>query len=195
MLPDSPHAARLRELADQEIDRLLCRASDDLALEVLGLLTAARGGPLAAADLAALTGSRPWKVRGVLDGEAARTLQQVGPSNTPRYTFAHETLLARCQKQGIGDPGHTRRIEEWVATWRDHGWPTAHDGTQGTPLYLLDRYAQTLYHDPPRLTALAGDVGWVTAAIQTLGVDAVLAELKTAGAAAPGERGWRPCTP
>ena len=46
-LPDSPHAARLRELADQEITQLLRRASDDLALDVLGLLTAARGGPLA----------------------------------------------------------------------------------------------------------------------------------------------------
>ena len=110
-LPDSPHAARLRELADQEITQLLRRAGDDLALDVLGLLTAARGGPLAAADLATLTGSRPWKVRGVLDGEAARTLQQVGPADTPRYTFAHETLLARCQQQGVGDPGHARRIE------------------------------------------------------------------------------------
>ena len=186
-LPDSPHAARLRELADQEITQLLRRAGDDLALDVLGLLTAARGGPLAVADLATLTGSRPWKVRGVLDGEAARTLQQVGPADTPRYTFAHETLLARCQQQGVGDPGHTRRIEEWAATWRDRGWPTARDGEQGTPLYLLDRYPQTLYGDPPRLAALAGDAGWVTAAIRTLGVDAVLAELKTAGAAAPGE--------
>ena len=186
-LPDSPHAARLRELADQEITQLLRRAGDDLALDVLGLLTAARGGPLAAADLATLTGSRPWKVRGVLDGEAARTLQQVGPADTPRYTFAHETLLARCQQQGVGDPGHARRIDEWAATWRDRGWPAARDGQQGTPLYLLDRYPQTLYGDPPRLAALAGDAGWVTAAIRTLGVDAVLAELKTAGAAAPGE--------
>ena len=186
-LPDSPHAARLRELADQEITQLLRRASDDLALDVLGLLTVARGGPLAAADLATLTGSRPWKVRGVLDGEAARTLQQVGPADTPRYTFAHETLLARCQEQGIGDPGHTRRLEEWAASWRDRGWPTVHDGQDGTPLYLFDRYPQTLYGDPLRLAALAGDTGWVTAAIQTLGVDAVLAELKTAGAAAPGE--------
>ena len=156
-LPDSPHAARVRELAGQEITRLLRRASDDLALDVLGLLTAARGGPLAAADLATLTSSRPWKVRGVLDGDAGRTLQQVGPADTPRYTFAHETLLARCQEQGVDDPGHAHRIEEWAATWRDRGWPAAGDGEQGTPLYLLDRYPQTLYGDPPRLAALAGD--------------------------------------
>ena len=186
-LPDSPHAARLRELADQEITQLLRRADDDLALDVIGLLTAAHGGPLTAADLATLTGSRPWKVRGVLDGQAARTLQQVGPEDTPRYTFAHETLLARCQQHGIGDPGHARCIDEWAATWRDRGWPTARDGELRTPLYLLDRYPQTLYGDPPRLAALAGDAGWVTAAIQILGVDAVLAELKTAAAAALGE--------
>ena len=34
---------------------------------------------------------------------------------------------------------------------------------------------------------MAGDVSWVTAAVRALGVDAVLAELKTAGTAAPGE--------
>ena len=186
-LPDSPHATRLRELADQEITRLLRRASDDLALDVLGLLTAARGGPLAVADLTTLTGSRLWKVRGILDGEAARTLRQVGSADTPRFTFAHETLLARCQDHGVGDPGHSRRIEEWAATWRDRSWPAARDGQDETPLYLLDRYPQTLYGDPSRLAALAGDAGWVTAAIRALGVDAVLAELKTAGAAAPGE--------
>src|SRR5206468_3055801 len=82
---------------------------------------------------------------------------------------------------------HTRRIEEWAATWRDRGWPTARNGKQETPVYLLDTYPQTLYDDPPRLAALVGDVGWVTAAIRTLGVDAVMAELKTADAAAPGE--------
>ena len=131
-LPDSPHAARLRELDDQEITQLLRRASNDLALDLLGLLTVARGGPLTAADLATLTGSRPWKVRGVLDGEAARTQQQAGPANAPRYTFAHETLLARCQQQGVGDPGHTRRIHEWAASWRDRGWPAARDGEERT---------------------------------------------------------------
>ena len=186
-LPDSPRAARLRELADQEITQLLRRVGDDLALDVLGLLTAARGGLLAVADLAMLTGSRPWQVRGVLQGEAARTLQQVGPADASRYTFAHETLLARCQQQGVGDPSQARRIHEWAATWRDRGWPEARDGEQGTPLYLLDRYPRTLYGDPPQLAALAGDAGWVTAATRSLGVDAVLAELKTAAAAAPGE--------
>jgi WD40 repeat protein len=175
-LPDSPHAVRLRELADQEISQLLRRAGDDLALDMLGLLTAARGGPLAAADLATLTGSRPWKVRGVLDGEAARILQQVGPTDAPRYTFAHETLLARCQQQGVGDPSHARRIEEWAATWRDRGWPSARDGQEGTPLYLLDRYPQTLYSDPPRLRTLLTDVAWIQARLAAGQLPGLLAD-------------------
>ena len=186
-LLDSPHAAQLRELADREITQLLRRAGDDLALDVLGLLTAAGGGPLAVADLATLTGSRPWKIRGVLDAGAARTLQQVGPADMPRYSFAHETLLACCQQQGVSDPGHARRIDQWAAIWRDRGWPDTSDGRDGIPLYLLDAYPRTLYGDPPRLAALAGDADWVTAGIRALGVDAVLAELKTAVAAAPGE--------
>ena len=186
-LSDSPYASRLRELADQEITQLLRRAGDDLALDVLGLLTAARGGPLAAADLATLTGSRPWKIRGIIDGEVARVLQQVGPPDAPRFTFAHETLLARCQHHGVDDPGHAHRIQEWAATWRDRGWPTASEGEHGTPLFLLDTYLQTLYDDPLRLAALATDLGWVTAAIRTLGVNAVLAELKAASAAIPRE--------
>ena len=126
-------------------------------------------------------------MRGVLDGEAARTLQQVGPADMPRYTFAHETLLARCQQQGVGEPGHTRRIEEWAATWRDRGWPAARDG-DGEPRSTCSTGTRRRWtSDPPRLAALAGDAGWVTTAIRALGVDAVLAELKTAGAAAPGE--------
>jgi hypothetical protein len=44
MLPDSPDAARLRELTDQEITQLLRRATDDPDMDMPGLLTAARTG-------------------------------------------------------------------------------------------------------------------------------------------------------
>ena len=44
MLPYSPDAARLRELADQEITQLLRRATDDPDMDTPGLLTAARTG-------------------------------------------------------------------------------------------------------------------------------------------------------
>jgi WD40 repeat protein len=184
-LPDSPYAARLRELADQEITQLLRRADEDPALDVLGLLTAASGGPLAAADLATLTGSQPWKVRGVLDGEAARTLRQVGTADAPRYTFAHETLLIRCQEQGVGDPRHARRIHEWAEAWHSAGWPAPGSGEEGTPLYLLDNYPSILTHDPRRLAQLASDVGWVEAATRSAGIDRVLANLRQAVADNP----------
>jgi WD40 repeat protein len=191
MLADSPYAARLRELAGQEITRLLSRAehAGDLAIDVLDLLTAARGGPLAVSDLAALCGDvPPWRVRNALAGQAARTLQPVGPADTPRYTFAHETLLARCQEQGVGGPGHARRIHEWAAGWQRRGWPTSREGGPDTPLFLLDRYPRMLDSDQPRLTSLVSDANWVSAATQKLGVDAVLAELRTAGTAPGGSR-------
>ena len=185
-LSGSSPATRLRNLAEREITQLLRRADGDLVLEVLGFLTAARG-PLSVADLTWLTGSPPWKVRGIIEGEAARTLRQDGPEDTPRYSFAHETLLDRCQQEGVSNPDHTLRIHEWAARWRGRSWPTAHGGEDATPLYLLDTYPHTLYDDPPRLAALAGDISWVTTTIQALGVDAVLADLITANAAAPGE--------
>jgi hypothetical protein len=154
---------------------------------MLGLLTAARG-PLVVDDLAALTGARRWEVRQVLDeGRVGRILRQAGPAGTPRYAFAHEALLARCQQEGVAGPGDERRIREWAAQWRQRGWPTAREGEPGTPLYLLDEYPQTLSGDPAKLTALAGDAGWVTAAIQSLGVDKTLTVLRTVSTAAPGE--------
>ena len=185
-LADSPHAVRDRDLANRETAQLLRRADGDLALKVLGLLTAARG-PLSVADLAWLTGSQPWEVRIVVEGEAARTLQQVGPEHAPRYSFAHETLLDRCQQEGVGGPDHVFRIRDWAAEWRDRSWPAPRDGAKGTPPYLLDKYPQTLRDDPPLLAAVVGDVGWVTAAIRTLSVDAMLGELKAADAAAASE--------
>jgi hypothetical protein len=53
-----------------------------------------------------------------------------------------------------------------------------------TPRYLLDEYPATLRNQPQQLTALITDVGWVTAAVQTVGVDRVVATLATAEAAA-----------
>ena len=152
---------------------------------MLGLLTAAGGGPLADADLTTLTGSPPWKVRLVLDGEAARTLQQT----VPRMRRATPSPTRRCSPAASNKASVTAMPAESMTGRRPGGTAAgrSRDGEPGTPLYLLDRYPRALHADPPRLAALVGDVGWVTTAITTLGPDAVLAELKTADAAAPGE--------
>jgi Trypsin-like peptidase domain/WD domain, G-beta repeat len=183
----------LADLARQEIDDLLRRDDDGLAADVLGLLTAA-AGPLAVADLAALSAVAPQssditrRIRRLVRVEAARSLQPVGLAMGDRYQFAHGSLLEQAQEnEDLSDPDYLRRIHQWADGWQAAGWPPMDGAGHGTPRYLLDTYPSTLTEDPQRLAALAGDADWVTAAIQTLGVDAVLAELKTAVAAAPGE--------
>ena len=183
----------LAGLAFQEIDDLLRRDDDGLAAEVLGLLTAA-AGPLAVADLAAMSAVAPQsaaftrRIRRLVTVEAARSLQPAGLAKGDRYQFAHGSLLEQAQEnEDLSDPDYLRRIHQWADGWRAAGWPSMDGAGHGTPRYLLDTYPSTLTEDPPRLAALAGDAGWVTAAIQTLGVDAVLAELKTADATAPDE--------
>ena len=179
-------------MARQEIDDLMRRDETGLAADVLGLLTAA-GGPLAVEDLATLTVlTAPVRcpdassIRRLLTVEAARSLQPVGPAGGNRYQFAHDSLLEYAQTdEDLTDPEFRRRIHQWAQTWRDDGWPAAVDGEEGTPRYLLDTYPATLAQDPQRLAALVSDVGWVDAAIQTVGVDRVLADLRRAAAAGP----------
>ena len=182
----SPAASAVRDRAEREIADLLARRRDKLCYDLLGVLAAA-AGPLASSDLVELTGSSLPEVDIFVTADAARTLR-LADAAASRYEFAHETLLATCRAHRVvGDRGYARRLYEWAAIWRDRGWPAAHDGTLGTPLYLLDTYPQTLYDDPPRVAALVGDVAWVETAIRTIGVDTVVAELRTAGAAAPSE--------
>ena len=65
---------------------------------------------------------------------------------------------------------------------RPLGWPTPADREEGTPRYLLDTYPSTLTQDPRRLAELASDIGWVEAAIASVGVD------RRPGRPAPGRR-------
>ena len=111
--------------------------------------------------------------------QAARSLQPVGPAeqsplpvrpltrcwSTPRPTRTWAT-----RSSGAASTGGPRQ-------WRDAGWPTSRiDGAERTPRYLLDTYPATLARDPQRLAALVSDAGWVDAAIQSVGVDRVLAD-------------------
>jgi WD40 repeat protein len=183
-------AAELATLARQEIDQLT-RSGGDLGADVLGYLTAA-AGPLSVEDLAELAGGAipamiagRRAVRSLLAQSAARSLQAVG---SERYQFAHVSLLEYARTDpDLGDPGYRAGIHAWAANWRAVGWPS---GT--APRYLLDAYPATLgdtaadASDHGRLAALVTDVGWLDSATARLGVDAVLATVRTASALAPG---------
>jgi WD40 repeat protein len=187
-----PGAAELSALARQEIDDLLRRDDDGLATDVLGLLTAA-AGPLEIEDLAALTVVGPAsaalarRIREMVNTSAGRSLQPSAlHGGADRYQFAHESLLAHARAHGdLTHPDFLSRIHEWAEDWRSAGWPP-HTG--GTPLYLLDSYPSALAHSPERLARLVGDLGWVEAAIISVGVDRVLADLRRAVAICPESR-------
>jgi WD40 repeat protein len=184
-------AQQLEILARQEIDDLLRRDDDGLAADVLGLLTAA-AGPLAVRDLATLTTVAPRsaalirRIRGLLSISAGRSLQPVDLGD--RYQFAHESLLAHAQADAdLSDLEFRRRIHQWAGEWQAAGWHTPVGEEDGTPKYLLENYPSTLTHDRQRLARLTSDVGWVEAAITSVGVERVLADLRRAFAANPAD--------
>jgi WD40 repeat protein len=188
-------AQKLAELAEKEIYELTHGDDSDLAVEVLGLLTAA-AGPLSVGDLAALRSDGQGApaaadrrhVRRLVEERAARSLERVGRAGKERYQFAHGSLLEYAQiAPDLSDPEFRQRIHHWASRWRGEGWPGPAGGEEGTPRYLLDTYPATLGHDPHRLAELACDIGWVEAAIRTVGVDQVLAVLRTAAGVAPAD--------
>lgn len=183
----------LGRLASQELAELKRRDPDDLALTVLGVLTAA-AGPLAVDDLAALTGApsavptpgHTARVRRLVTEDAGRSLQPIASGPKERYQFAHASLLQEAQADDdLAHPDYRARIHQWADTWRNAGWPTAvGGGSPSTPAYLLGEYLTTLTRDPARQQAIAGDIRWSAAAIQSLGVDRVIADIKPAAQAA-----------
>jgi len=180
-----PGAEHLAALARQEIDDLLHGEDQDLAAEVLGVLTAASGA-LTIDDLATLTAdlksvTPAWarQVDRIITNKAARSLQPVGD----RYQFAHGSLLEQAQTaeslRPLRHPDYRRRIHRWADTWRAAGWP-ALAGEEGmTPRYLLDEYPATLADQPKRLGALLNDGHWVAAVRHNVGVDRLAADLLT----------------
>jgi WD40 repeat protein len=189
-LDASPYATHLAVLARQEIQNLLRGEDQDLAAEVLGMLTAA-AGPLAIDDLVALTSDHAqatpaWsrQVNRLVVEKAARSLQPTGPLKERRYQFAHGSLLEQAQTEQslrvLRHPGYRRRIHQWAEQWQAANWPipAGQDGT--TPRYLLDEYASTVESEPQRFASLTGDLGWVAAVLQTVGVDRALASLEAA---------------
>jgi WD40 repeat protein len=181
-------AQELADLPQREIHDLTHEADADLAVGILGLLTAAKGA-VSVKDLASLLppdlAARTWQVRRFVEERAARSLEPVGPTAPLRYQFAHYSLLEYAQAdEDLSDPEYRDRIHRWADQWRAAGWRTTHERP---PRYLLDAYPATLSSDPQRLAALVSDANWVSAAIQVSGVDSVLAHLGTARSADPAD--------
>ena len=156
------------------------------------MLTAA-AGPLSVRDLALLSNdlaspsvAHRRRVHRLVTEQAGRSLELVGSTEQARYQFAHFSLLEYAQAtEELGDLEYRNQIRRWAEWWRERSWPTSPDATESTPPYLLDSYPATLASDPSRLVALVSDVAWVAAAIQSTGVDRVLADLRSAAVADP----------
>jgi WD40 repeat protein len=180
-------AESLIELARREINELTETADADLAMEVMGLLTAA-AGPLSVQDLADLTSDvavpltgRRRQILHLLTRKTARSLESVGSGENQRYQFAHYSLLEYAQEsQDLSDPEYRDRIHRWAEHWRHAGWPITADLRTNTPRYLLEGYPTSLAGDPDRLAALVGEVSWIDAVVRIIGVDHALAVLRTA---------------
>ena len=170
------------------------------------MLTAA-AGPLSLGDLVALRSDGQGApaaadirhVRRLVEDRAARSLERVGPAGGERYQFAHGSLLEYAQTMpDLRDPEYRQRIHHWAGRWRDGrlahpGWR----GAQARRRYLLDTYPVDAGPMIREARELASDIGWVEAAIRSVGVDRVLADLGTGRGREPGSadasrRCWGP---
>jgi hypothetical protein len=180
LLSDSPHARDLQRLGQSELRRLLDGTSTER--DLLGLLTAARGG-LSGRDLEELTTTPVWQIEQILHTVAGRTFTRRGSHWTPDtgpevYLLGHEELhnTAVGYLGGQRLAGYRERLHAWADTYRQRGWPT------GTPEYLLSGYTRMLatLGDLPHLTALACDSARHDRMLDLTGGDAAaLAEIRT----------------
>ncbi|MFE4546614.1 hypothetical protein [Streptomyces sp. NPDC056785] len=186
----------LRLLAIQEIEDMVGEDTDELAIDILGLLTAA-GGPLAVEEIAAILHGEEQsrgsirQIRQLMSKRAARSLQSAGDthgSSVPRYQFAHLSLLEHARTHPeLSDPEHARRIHGWAEQRRRQTWRS---GDMPGSMFLLDTYPDMLgnHSDHQRLAALTSNADWIVAAVVSLGVDVALARLHQAAVAAPADQ-------
>src|ERR1035441_8614961 len=139
-LSDSPYARDVQRLARQELQRLLHGSQAEQ--DVLGLLTAARGG-LTARDLADLAGAPLWVIEDILHTIAGRTLQGrpslLNVKGAEVYLLGHEELQAAATDYlGVCLSGYRDRLHAWAGLYRTRRWPAE------TPEYLLTGYFRLL---------------------------------------------------
>ncbi|WP_344224058.1 hypothetical protein [Paractinoplanes ferrugineus] len=181
LLPASPHARDLQRLGKAELKRLM--SGTTLERDVLGLVTAARGG-LTGRDLCALTDAGLLEVEEVLHTAPGRTFDRRSSILTAGhdvYLLGHEELQTAARAY-LGDAAiarHEDRLHRWADGFRNGApaWP-AH-----TPDYLLTGYPRLLatHHDARRLVLLATDEARHDRLLAVTGGDAAaLAEIGTA---------------
>ncbi|HLK72414.1 MAG TPA: hypothetical protein VKU77_02065 [Streptosporangiaceae bacterium] len=166
---------------DEEELRLLL----DLAPEARSLIgaLAAAGGALSLDDLHELTGL-PGERLEELTGRMLRSLRGIGPEGARRYAFASISMLETARREpGLTLSRYHDAIHRWADAWQDRQWRRDRRTGTDVPHYLLDSYPDALADDRDRLAALVSDVGWITAAIDRIAIDLVLAELRTCVAA------------
>ena len=179
-LTPSPYAAVVRNDMERELKRLLLgsQAEQDL----LGLLTAARGG-LSGSDLAELTDRPAWQVEDALGTVAGRSFSRWPSSWLPGirpdvYVLGHAELLDTAEKY-LGNArlgAYRQRLHAWADKYRARGWP------DDTPEYLLQDYYGLLKEtsDLPRMIACATDLRRHDWMLDITGGDApALAEITT----------------
>lgn len=194
------HTCRVRELTATEAARHIERrakldlrqalSGDRLQLDLVGLLTAARG-TLTVDDLRELTGARHHDLTRRLTSAFGRILRERGAGAdsggdmtlyvTGRgYLFAHETLLTAAQDElGPDLVTYIARLHTWAEGYAHKGWPP------DTPVYLLQPYGRLLaqLHDTARICALATDPHRRDRLREVSGSDAAcLAEIEAARA-------------
>ncbi|MBQ1009438.1 hypothetical protein KBX53_00385 [Micromonospora sp. M51] len=155
----SPHARRVTELADQELDEILAVDTDrhdGLGFQVLGLV-AASGGGLSHADLQVLTGRPAYQIDRLLKGVFGRTVagRTDGRADGRVFLFTHETLRVQAL-QRLGPhtlAGFRERLHTWADTYRQRHWPS------DTPSYMIRGYFRMLIDsgDQRRMINLAAD--------------------------------------
>ena len=159
-----------------------CCAGVLLEQDLLGLLTAARGG-LSGTDLAELVGVPLWEIEEILHTVAGRTFIRraslsAPPASAETYLLGHEelqTAAARYLDSRLA--AHRDRLHAWASIYRGQHWPSE------TPEYLLVGYYGLLASlgDVPRMIACAIDPARHDRMLYMTGGDtAGLAEVRTA---------------
>jgi WD40 repeat protein len=194
LLPTAETEA-LQRLAQEEVEQLQESGEPDLAYGILGTMAAA-AGPLALDDLETLLPNLSRdRISRFLATDAARTIRPRSVAGERAYEFSHDTLLQASRDGDLADrlnvPQRRRAVHKWAATWEERAWLADPDTGRSVPGYLLDAYPSTFSKESDlttdrgptsreRLKSLLSDVGWVDAAVVRLGVDRVLAILRSA---------------